>query len=222
MILYFTFEKNNKTQLTELPLRFALKDVYKIDLETVPVGVVKTGVLRPGMKVTFVPSSTRDVEVKMVDFHLISGNMQMNEAMPGDNASFSVKGAHVQDIKRGMIAGDADDPPSEAESFTALVTVLNHPGEIGAGYTAVVDVHTARVKCTFARMLQKYSSPGSAIEENAEKIKQGDVALVELVPTKPLCVETFKDYPPLGHITVTNNRTNVAVGIITSVKKKET
>ena len=55
-----------------------------------------------------------------------------------------------------------------------------------------------------------------------ERIKQGDVALVELVPTTPLCVETFKDYPPLGHISVRNNKTIVAVGIITSVKKKET
>ena len=267
MSLYFTFEKNNKTQLTELPLRLPLEEVYKKGSETVPVGVVKTGVLRPGMKVTFAPSSTRAVEVisiephgktakdkwvephrttamdKLVELHgtiaidksvkpsgttamdkwVEPNRLLIDKAVPGDHAGFYVKSVHVKDLERGMVAGDANnDPPEEAESFTALITVLNHPGEIRAGYTEVVKVHTAYISCTFTYLLQKFSSSGSIVEENAEKLKQGDIALVNLVPTKPLCVETFKDYPPLGNIIVRGKRrTTVAIGIIISVKKKE-
>ena len=35
-----------------------------------------------------------------------------------------------------------------------------------------------------------------------------------LVPTKPLCVETFSQYPPLGRFAVRDMRQTVAVGII--------
>jgi len=221
----------DRPTLMELPLRLPLEDWYKRGSETVPVGVVKTGVLRPGMKVTFAPSSTRAVEVisiepsgnTMMDKSAEPSRLQMDEAIPGDHAGFSVKSVSVNDVSGGMVAGDAyNEPPEEAENFTALITVLNYPGEIRAGYTELVNVHTAHVSCTFSCLLQKFSSSGSIVEENVEKIKQGDIALVNLVPTKPLCVETFKDYPQLGQITVRGERnTTVAVGIIIYVKKKK-
>merc|ERR1719424_2092543 len=41
---------------TDKPLRLPLQDVYKIGgIGTVPVGRVKTGVIKPGMIVTFTP-----------------------------------------------------------------------------------------------------------------------------------------------------------------------
>jgi elongation factor 1-alpha len=42
-----------------------------------------------------------------------------------------------------------------------------------------------------------------------------------MVPTKPLCVETFSDYPPLGRFAVRDMRQTVAVGVIKSVEKEE-
>jgi Elongation factor Tu C-terminal domain len=41
------------------------------------------------------------------------------------------------------------------------------------------------------------------------------------VPTKPLCVEAFADYPPLGRFAVRDMRQTVAVGVIKEVQKKE-
>ena len=29
-------------------------------------------------------------------------------------------------------------------------------------------------------------------------MKSGDAAIVDMVPGKPMCVESFSDYPPLG------------------------
>jgi elongation factor 1-alpha len=43
---------------TDKPLRLPLQDVYKIGgIGTVPVGRVETGILKPGMTVTFAPSN---------------------------------------------------------------------------------------------------------------------------------------------------------------------
>jgi elongation factor 1-alpha len=43
--------------------------------------------------------------------------------------------------------------------------------------------------------------------------------MVKLIPSKPLCVETFVEYPPLGRFAVRDMRQTVAVGVIKSVEK---
>lgn len=40
-----------------------------------------------------------------------------------------------------------------------------------------------------------------------------------MVPSKPMCVESFQEYPPLGRFAVRDMRQTVAVGVIKSVEK---
>jgi len=61
---------------------------------------------------------------------------------------------------------------------------------------------------------------GKETEANPKFVKNGDAAMVKLVSLKPLCVETFKDYAPLGRFAVRDMRQTVAVGIIKEVTKK--
>jgi len=54
---------------TGKPLRLPLQDVYKIGgIGTVPVGRVETGMLKPGMSVTFAPTGVT-TDVKSVEMH---------------------------------------------------------------------------------------------------------------------------------------------------------
>ena len=57
--------------------------------------------------------------------------------------------------------------------------------------------------------------------DNPKSIKSGDAAIVDLTPSKPMCVETFNDFPPLGRFAVRDMRQTVAVGVIKSVKTKD-
>ncbi|KAL1766657.1 elongation factor 1-alpha 1-like, partial [Sigmodon hispidus] len=41
-----------------------------------------------------------------------------------------------------------------------------------------------------------------------------------MVPGKPMCAESFSDYPQLGHYAVHDMRQTVAVGVIKAVDKK--
>ncbi|KKK24076.1 putative translation elongation factor EF-1 alpha subunit, partial [Aspergillus rambellii] len=50
-------------------------------------------------------------------------------------------------------------------------------------------------------------------------IKSGDAAIVKMIPSKPMCVESFTDFPPLGRFAVRDMRQTVAVGVIKSVEK---
>ena len=137
---------------SDKPLRLPLQDVYKIGgIGTVPVGRVETGVIKPGMIVTFAPANLT-TEVKSVEMH----HEALQEAVPGDNVGFNVKNVSVKDVRRGFVTGDSkNNPPTGAEEFTAQVIVLNHPGQIANGYTPVLDCHTAHIACKFKEIKEK-------------------------------------------------------------------
>jgi len=202
---------------TDKPLRLPLQDVYKIGgIGTVPVGRVETGIIKPGMIVTFAPANLT-TEVKSVEMH----HEQIAEGMPGDNVGFNVKNVSVKEIRRGYVCSDSkNDPAKEAGSFTAQVIVLNHPGQIAAGYAPVLDCHTAHIACKFAELLEKIDRrSGKKLEDTPKFVKSGDAAIVKMIPSKPMCVEAFVDYPPLGRFAVRDMRQTVAVGVIKAVEK---
>ncbi|GFY37743.1 elongation factor 1-alpha 1 [Trichonephila inaurata madagascariensis] len=201
------------------PLRLPLQDVYKIGgIGTVPVGRVETGIIKPGMIITFAPCNLT-TEVKSVEMH----HEALTEAVPGDNVGFNVKNVSVKELRRGYVCGDSkDNPPKATEEFTAQVIVLNHPGQICNGYTPVLDCHTAHIACKFSKIKEKCDRrSGKKLEDEPKFIKSGDAAIVDLTPSKPMCVETFTDFPPLGRFAVRDMRQTVAVGVIKSVKPKD-
>jgi elongation factor 1-alpha len=204
---------------SDKPLRLPLQDVYKISgIGTVPVGRVETGIIRVGMVVSFAPSGLSS-EVKSLEMHYDS----LPEAIPGDNIGFNIRNISTKDIRRGFVASDSTrEPAVETEKFVAQVIVMNHPGQISAGYTPVLDCHTSHIACRFNALLAKIDRrSGNVIEEEPRFIKNGESAIVELIPSKPLCVEAFSDFPPLGRFAVRDMRQTVAVGVIKSVTKKE-
>jgi len=203
-------------RMTEKPLRIPIQDVYKIaGIGLVPVGRVETGFLKTGQKVTFSPGNLSS-EVKSIEMH----QQAIQEAGPGDNIAFNIKANF--DIERGFMCGDATcDPPKICTEFTAQIVVMNHPGEIRVGYSPVIDIHTAHVAIKFKALKEKIDpQTGNVIEKNPKFIVEGDSCIVDLIPLKPLVVEDFKEYPPLGRFVIRDMKQTVAIGIIKSVNKE--
>jgi len=210
---------NPPTRPTDKALRLPLQDVYKIGgIGTVPVGRVETGIIKPGMIVNFAPNGPT-TEVKSVEMH----HEALTEAVPGDNVGFNVKNVSVKEVKRGNVCSDSkNDPAKEAASFAAQVIVLNHPGQIQAGYAPVLDCHTAHIACKFGELMTKIDRrTGKSLEDSPKFVKSGDSCMVKMIPSKPMCVESFSAYPPLGRFAVRDMKQTVAVGVIKEVEKKE-
>jgi len=177
----------------------------------VPVGRVETGIIKPGIHAAFAPSKIV-AEIKSVEMH----HESLAAAHPGDNVGFNVKNVAVKDLRRGFVASDSKkNPASAAASFQAQVIVMNHPGQISNGYSPVLDCHTAHVACKFAHIEEKMDRrSGKKLEDNPKFVKTGDACIVKMEPTKPLCVESFTEFPPLGRFAVRDMRQTVAVGVI--------
>ncbi|XWS73741.1 hypothetical protein CRYUN_Cryun02cG0154700 [Craigia yunnanensis] len=182
---------NEPKRPSDKPLRLPLQDVYKIG----GIGTVPVGRVETGIlktgMVVTFGPSGLTTEVKSVEMH----HEALQEALPGDNAGFNVKNVAVKDLKRGFIASNSkDDPAKEAANFTSQ----------------------------FAELLTKIDRrSGKELEKEPKFLKNGDAGLVKMIPTKPMVVETFSEYPPLGRFAVRDMRQTVSVGVIKSVEKND-
>ncbi|MDD4126085.1 MAG: translation elongation factor EF-1 subunit alpha [Methanomicrobium sp.] len=203
---------------TTLPFRLPIQDVYSISgIGTVPVGRVETGIMKKGMKVSFMPAN-KDGEIKSIEMH----HEEQPQALPGDNVGFNVRGIGKNDIRRGDVCGPAEAPPSVAEEFTAQIVILQHPSAITVGYTPVFHCHTAQVACTFVELLKKLDPrTGQVKEENPTFLKAGDAAIVKFRPVQPMVIEKFKDIPQLGRFAIRDMGSTIAAGMCIDIQQKQ-
>ncbi|MCX6768664.1 MAG: translation elongation factor EF-1 subunit alpha [Candidatus Micrarchaeota archaeon] len=203
---------------TDKPLRLPVQDVYTITGHgTVPVGRVETGILKQNMAIVFMPSGVKG-EVKKIEMH----HQELTEAVPGDNVGFNVKGVDRKDIKRGDVIGPADKPPTVADEFTAQIVVLNHPTAISIGYTPVLHIHTAQFAARVTEIVEKKDpKTGLTLQKNPDFIKTGDVAIIKMKPLKPVVIEKFSEFPPLGRFAIRDMGQTVAAGVVLDVVPKK-
>jgi elongation factor 1-alpha len=52
---------------------------------------------------------------------------------------------------------------------------MNHPGQIAAGYTPVLDCHTAHIACKFSELKEKIDKrTGKVLEADPKFLKNGE------------------------------------------------
>lgn len=206
---------------TTLPLRMPLQDVYNIKgIGVVPVGKVLTGLMKVGDKIVVVPAREGKGiagEVKSIEMH----HEAMQQAEPGDNVGFNVRGIELKDIARGDVLGHVDKAPTVATEFTAQIVVLNHPTVMTVGYTPVFHLHTAQIACQITEITKKINpATGETLQENPDFIKNGDAAIVKIKPMQPLCIEKQKDIPQMSRFAIRDSGQTVAAGMCIDLVKK--
>lgn len=206
------------TRPIDKPLRVSIQKVCKIPgVGVVPTGKVESGVLKVGMKVQFAPLGIIG-ECKSIESH----HVKYEEAGPGMNIGFNVRGVSNKDIKSGMVCGDANnDPPMIAKSFTAQVIILNVANKIKSGYTPIIDCGTNHIPCKFEELITSIDRrTGKEVSNSPAELTNGDSAIVKLTPLKDVIVEKYTDIPQLGRFAMRDSNVTIGVGIIKSVEKK--
>ncbi len=199
------------------PLRLPVQDVFTITgIGTVPVGRIETGQMKVGQSVIVMPSGAI-AEVKSIETH----HTPMSSASAGDNIGFNLRGLSKEDIRRGNVLGAPDNPPSIAKEFIAQIIIVYHPTAMAAGYTPVLHAHTAQVAGTITEIISKLDPrTGQPTEEKPKSVKTGDAALVKIQPLRPLCLETFQEFPELGRFAMRDMGTTIAAGVVREITEK--
>jgi len=121
-----------------------VQDVYTISgVGTVPVGRVETGIMRKDDKIIFEPADVAG-EVKSIEMH----HEEVNEAQPGDNIGWNVRGVGKKDIRRGDVCGHPDkaaDGGQGVQGSDSLCCSIPAPyPQLHSGVTAI----PAQIACT--------------------------------------------------------------------------
>ena len=200
------------------PLRIPIQNVYTIPgVGTVPVGRVETGVLKVGDKIVFMPPGVVG-EVRSIEMH----HQPIQQAEPGDNIGFNVRGVSKKDIKRGDVAGHLDNPPTVVDEFTARIFVIWHPSAITVGYSPVIHAHTASVAARITEIQAKMDPrTGKIVEKNPQFLKMGDAAIVKFKPIKPMVIEKYSEFPQLGRFAMRDMGKTVGIGVVIDLKPKK-
>ena len=196
------------------PLRLPLQDVYSITgVGTVPVGRVETGTFKVGETISIMPGN-HTAEVKSIETH----HTPIQEAKAGDNIGFNLRGVDKGAIRRGDVIGSKDSPAKVVKEMTAQIIVVHHPTAIAPGYTPVIHAHTAQAAATITELVSKLDPrSGGVLEDKPKSLKTGDAAIVKIQPLRPLCLETFKEFPELGRFALRDMGTTIAAGVVKEI-----
>lgn len=225
--LYEALDKlQEPSKPADQPLRLPVHDVFMIrGAGSIPVGRIETGVLKIGEIVMFEPAST--IYSKRIAGEVRSMEMnheQIKVAFPGYNIGISVRGVGRDHVRRGDVASHLESPPvvlTSRDTFIASIAVLNHPSGIHVGYAPDLHVHTARVTCRFEKILAKLDrKTGGMIEENPAFLRNGEVGVTEIRPTRPVVIEEVEKIPQMGRFAVRDMGMTVAAGTCIKVKLK--
>lgn len=102
------------------------------------------------------------------------------------------------------------------------MVILQHPGVIKKGYTPMLHCHTACVPVKFTELREKCDrKTGGRVEYNPTVLKAGDACVVDMTPSKPICVESFFDYPSLGRFVIRDMNQTIGVGVIVNIPGRD-
>jgi len=211
-------------RITDKAMRTPVSGIYKIKgVGDVVTGRVEQGIVTPGSEVVFIPTHAPSTPCVGKIFTVEMHHKSVPQASAGDNVGLNVKGLVKENMPRvgDVMILKSDDSIGRAGKFVAQVQILNHPGELKAGYTPVGFVRTGRSAVKMTEIKWKIGKEtGNKKLENPANLKANEMAEVSFEPQQPFVVDTFKNCEGLGRIAIMEGNGVVMLGKITTVERK--
>ncbi len=199
-------------EISGLPLRFPVQDVYVWDRKRIYAGRVESGAVRTGDRVVFSPSgkSSRVRSIEKWNFP------SLIMATAGECVGITL--ADELFVERGEVMGSADDAPLGVQELSASLFWLgNEPLRLNGRY--VLKLATAEDEVTISAITERInSSTLEVIERHAERVENLEVANVTFTLSRPIAADTFEENPRLGRFVVAVEGFVAGGGIIREVR----
>jgi len=201
----------------EAPLRIPVLDRYT-DRGTIAMGKVESGTVRPGMKVTLMPTRN-EYKIEAV----WANEEPVAAARPGENVLLKIGGGcGTEDVQKGFVI--CTSPPCRSvQKIICHMALMDMPDAtriFTAGFQAMFHTHTCEEECTVTKIFETTNKKGQVNKKPAfATVGMRLVCMLELERMTP--VETFDEYPFLGRFTLRTEGKTIAIGKITKLPPRK-
>ncbi|KAI9095812.1 P-loop containing nucleoside triphosphate hydrolase protein [Phlyctochytrium arcticum] len=194
------------------PFMMPVSDKFK-DMGCVVTGKIESGKIRKGQKLLLMPNKQK-CEVSAI----MQESDEITIARSGDNVRIRLRGVEEEEIMPGFVLCTNKNPVHYTTVFDAQLAIIEYKNIICAGYNAVMHLHTAVEEITLSALLHSVDKKtGKKTKRPPQFLKQGDVAIVRVETSQPVCIETYADYPQLGRFTLRDEGKTIAIGKVTKI-----
>ena len=192
----------------DLPLRFAVQDVYRFDHRRILAGRIESGTLRVGDTITFAPSNKESV-VSSIE---VWNAPARSSASAGESVGITLEEQIF--VERGYVGIHIDQMPIETNRFRARIFWMgDRPLSLAKKYK--IKLLTQEVECQLAsidRAIDASSLEAStAIRRTVEK---NEVAEVTIQSRGPLVMDNYDRLQTSGRFVLVDGNDVAGGGII--------
>jgi bifunctional enzyme CysN/CysC len=192
--------------LSDLPLRFAVQDVYKFDDRRIIAGRIETGVLRVGDTVMFSPAN-KTAKVRTIEAW--SAPVQV-EAKAGQSVGITLTEQIF--VERGDMVSHVENAPIETDVFRAQVFWLGHD-PLTAGKAYKVKLGTSEVPVV-VQSVERVVNTSDLSRKEVAQVERNEVGEVVLRAKRLLALDEFRTSQRTGRFVIIDKYDIVGGGII--------
>mmetsp|Transcript_32342 Transcript_32342/g.92115 ORF Transcript_32342/g.92115 Transcript_32342/m.92115 type:complete len:599 (-) Transcript_32342:70-1866(-) len=198
------------------PLRIPVLERYN-DRGTIAMGKVESGVIRPGMSVTLMPTRN-EYKVDAV----WANEDPVAAARPGENVLIKLNGAGLEDVRKGYVI--CTEPICRAvDKIICQIAIVEMPENtriMTAGFQAIFHAHCCEEECTISKIFETTNNKGHVVKgARFAGVNMRCICMIDLERTVP--VETFDSMPFLGRFTLRTEGKTIAIGKITKLPPRK-
>ncbi len=200
----------NRQPPEDKPLLMPIQDVYKIGDKRINVGRVESGVIKKGTEVRILPTG-QITNVNSIEKYLEDTDKAVASECIGITTTDSVF------LDRGNVVCLPDAEPALTDRIPANIFWMTKQ-DFFKDQKLTVRCATQETSCKIETISKRInSSTLEVIAENAEVLKNLEVAEVIIKTKKPMAIKDFNDVQELGRFVLVQNENICAGGIITAI-----
>ncbi|NIA06448.1 MAG: adenylyl-sulfate kinase [Actinobacteria bacterium] len=201
---------HNKQSARDKPMLLPIQDVYKIADKRINVGRIEAGTIQQGMEIKIIPSG-QTTTVNSIEKFLQDTDKALASECIGITTADSVF------LERGNIICSPGKEPTLTDRIPASVFWMSKR-DFTKGQKLTLRCATQETPCKIETIGKRINSATlEVIEENAEVLKNLEVAEVIINTKKPIAIRNFNDVQELGRFVLVQDENTCAGGIITGV-----
>eukprot|EP01091_Cochliopodium_minus_P013502 TRINITY_DN4369_c0_g1_i1.p1 TRINITY_DN4369_c0_g1~~TRINITY_DN4369_c0_g1_i1.p1 ORF type:complete len:663 (-),score=194.02 TRINITY_DN4369_c0_g1_i1:1556-3544(-) len=201
---------------TDKPFRLSIDDTYKSQnlKGSIVIGKVVSGIVTVGDNLLLMPSTEKGI-VKSITLH----SQSVQYAKAGQSVEMNIQNIDPELILKGNILCDPGNPIMRYSKFTAKIKLFKDAKPVLKGAKMVLHHHIMNVPVTLFKLVALLDKNGNVTQNNPRGITKNNLAVVEIISDKPLCLELFSENKFFGRFLLRDQSSTVAAGLVTQLDK---